>query len=622
MLDAAYQLGKFLAKEEGIDIRLTITETPNVTHIIILELNYSGDAIVSHNIQIHEYDEGKHKTDFPFKKPPSSGVGAVPNVRINLSKIESTLRKKVIGWFKSNSQTETELSDIFTKTNLYLTNNLNNIVSEFSEKIDEIKEKKPSFVIGVRYSDPNIQKKLKEFYTEFILKEVYKKMYDKYSSQSYGTGICYYCGEEKEVYGFASPYTFYTHDKITFAGDFEISNAWKQFPVCGECELFVEYGVRRIEKNLSFKFYGLQYYLFPKFIKNDDIRYFIDYLKDTHMDEEKSLKKGATEVSINKKTLSNDEKEILADLSENDNNIMLTFLFYKKNNSQFEIISIINNILPSRLSELFMRKEELEQIELFKEWYDYYNKKNNFTFNYRYIRELFPSSEIGEYSRSDTYMSKFIEVIKANFEKNIILSDYIIYQATRMIQNIFSNRNNNETTNYEYKLYFYPFQYLMVYEYLNKTGCILTQRRTEKMTLLEDLNISNSKLAKKIIELFNTAAYFDDPIKKGTFIVGVLIRQVARKQHSRLGSTPIYEQIGGMRLNKRLINRIFPDAIQKLIEYSANKYEVSALETLAAHYFMHGNWTLSNEDLSFSFALGLSYEPSLWSGFKTNEEEE
>ena len=87
----------------------------------------------------------------------------------------------------------------------------------------------------------------------------------------------------------------------------------------------------------------------------------------------------------------------------------------------------------------------------------------------------------------------------------------------------------------------------------------------------------------------------------------------------KLGSNPFYERFDGLRLTNRKIKRVFTDAIAKLHEYDADKREILSLETLASHYYMEGGVNLNNEDLCFSFALGLSFGNAVWADFNKGE---
>ncbi len=98
---------------------------------------------------------------------------------------------------------------------------------------------------------------------------------------------------------------------------------------------------------------------------------------------------------------------------------------------------------------------------------------------------------------------------------------------------------------------------------------------------------------------------------------------VTTRQYQELNSKPFFEKLDGLRLNPRKIQRLFPEVIAKLTEYDANKMEALALETLASKFFMDQEPVPTNEEISFAFAMGLSYGNAIWQGYqkKTDEEE-
>ncbi len=140
---------------------------------------------------------------------------------------------------------------------------------------------------------------------------------------------------------------------------------------------------------------------------------------------------------------------------------------------------------------------------------------------------------------------------------------------------------------------------------------------TQSDVEIRNLNLEKSFLAHKVLDVFDQNPYFDNSYQKAVFILGILVRMVTKKQYeSGLKNMPFYEKLDGLRLNPRSIQKIFPDAIAKLIEYKANKLEAPALETLASRYFMQTSSYPSNEEISFTFAMGLSYGNAIWTGYK------
>jgi len=149
-----------------------------------------------------------------------------------------------------------------------MVSNQENIANDITEKIKSIPLKKgESFIITVTLFDNNTEKYMGNFqlirnHLARILNEQY---YNKYGKTSKGKGICYYCKNEGEVFGFVNTYNSYTVDKIGFVtGGFKQENAWKNYPVCSCCAQKLEQGKKYIRENLTSKFSGFDYFVIPK----------------------------------------------------------------------------------------------------------------------------------------------------------------------------------------------------------------------------------------------------------------------------------------------------------------------------------------------------------------------
>ncbi len=626
MLESTYEIGKFVLSKDGIDPEESIFIDPNVTHLIVLRLIGNAGGITGHEVLLVEYDVDRHLTRYPYRKPPSNGSGPVPTVRLNVTK--TTLSNKVMEWFKKRvkSESETFPVSIFEFSFNYLKDNIEKISGDIDQKKKRLKsEDDPSFLITVEFKDTTINEGFQKYIRNNLIGGITEKFYKRGSVISRGEAECFYCMENKVVNGFASPYAFYTHDKITFSKDFDKSLTWRNFPVCDRCELIVEHGARYVVKNLTFNFYGVRYSVYPKMVINEEIGEYIEEIFEAHEDHEKTRRGRTREVSLS--ALTDDEKEILEDMASENNYATLTFLFYVKNNSQFEILRVINDVLPSRLSLLFDRKREIERNALFSKWWDNLEWRFSpppFSFGYGFLREIYPKGYPNDGGKKDIYRAQFLSLVAASFKGDRVNPTSLILPITRIMQNLMANRNTEikggAFSRYSMENYFYHFalRSLILFEFYVAVGCIPSNNRSkENMNdIINNLKLENTQLTAEVLRIFEDSSYFDHPAKKACFITGILVHQVGQAQFKQLKAKPFYEKLDGMRLGPRKIKRIFTDAMGKLIEYKKDKFETRGLETLASHYFIQEGARLSNEDISFSFGLGLSYGNVVWRNYQ------
>ena len=88
---------------------------------------------------------------------------------------------------------------------------------------------------------------------------------------------------------------------------------------------------------------------------------------------------------------------------------------------------------------------------------------------------------------------------------------------------------------------------------------------------------------------------------------GVLVSFLLDVQFAKRSDTPFRKKLHGLKLNKRLIKRLFPEIIEKLRQYDAG---YSWLESLISKYLLEADengWIISDDEISYYFALGLNF---------------
>ena len=138
-----------------------------------------------------------------------------------------------------------------------------------------------------------------------------------------------------------------------------------------------------------------------------------------------------------------------------------------------------------------------------------------------------------------------------------------------------------------------------------------------KVKLMEEIKIKDSEKMENFFSEFLRA--FDTPDKKAVFLEGVLVSFLLDVQYAKRKDTPFRKKLHGLRLNKRLVKRLFPEIIEKLRQYDAGYY--SWLETLISKYFIEADesaWIISDDEISYYFTLGLNFG-RIFKGSEQNE---
>lgn len=150
---------------------------------------------------------------------------------------------------------------------------------------------------------------------------------------------------------------------------------------------------------------------------------------------------------------------------------------------------------------------------------------------------------------------------------------------------------------------------LYLLDFLLELGLVCSDFRTKKfkeVKLMGETKIKDSEIVENFFSEFSRA--FDTPDKKAVFLEGVLVSFLLDVQYAKRKDTPFRKKLHGLKLNRRLIKRLFLEIIEKLRQYDAGYY--SWLETLISKYFIKADengWIISDDEISYYFALGLNF---------------
>ncbi|GIX41992.1 MAG: hypothetical protein KatS3mg129_1725 [Leptospiraceae bacterium] len=331
MLTALKDLGEILLQKQSkapIDILLENPDS-NGTYKIVWALDFDKNL----NFEKISVEELKEEIPYIYLYKRASGSNAPdfsPTSRI--TEPEKTFTKKLLKWLENHNNVP-EIKIIYDNLN----KNKDKIISKLEELNQQSKDNKILTIkINHQYlyniQNPDFKKILLNDYLEKI-KEISQK-----------DAICSICGNKKEVFTTSQIYKFYTLDKECYiSGGFNKNKAWKNFPICEECFLKIDYAKKYVEDHLKYNFHGKIYYLIPKMILN--IPEALNEINDILTLEEKKQKLTKEQ----RKTLTGNIEEILDILKDKKDIISLYFLFLKKDNAAERILLLIEDVLPTRI---------------------------------------------------------------------------------------------------------------------------------------------------------------------------------------------------------------------------------------------------------------------------------
>jgi len=607
MIEAIRNIGEYALEKESkttdnpLEILVDNPANKNTKNILFIIINNEEEGKFKYyGIETEEYSKDKLNRYLYRKGSGARGTDITPTAMVT-DKIAKTFENKILSWFKNYNSEKNNQNNILHKIYLVMENNKEKITQDLKEK--SAKENNIiSFKVDGKYLGDFV------IFRNILIdraSENYHKKYGKISKSK--DKLCSVCKKKsEEVYGFVSTFNFYTVDKPGFvSGGFQQKDAWKNYPVCRNCALTLEEGKKYSSDNLTFNFYGFQYLLIPKFIKGvkEDIRK--DILKKIERQRDPRFRKKEI------KHLTNDEKEVLKTMSEQENYLNNNFLFYSAPKGfyrgDFKILLYIEDILPSRLGELFNAKEKIDQEKIFINCMvpAFNNKRERvgempLEFNFGVLSTFFP-----KVSNNGTFDKYFLDIVNKIFTIKPVNYDFLIYFIMRKIRDGFIN-------GYPTKIDI--LKAFMLLNYLNELNIL--KYKKEETTKMENIIFPKEiggEIKIKTESFFEKFSdFFDSDIKKAIFLEGALVQKLLNIQrlpevsNAQSGKEPFRSHLKGLKLEEKQIRKLLPEIQNKLEEYGKNYY--CDLETIISEYFISsGNtWNITNDEISFYFVLGMN----------------
>jgi CRISPR-associated protein Csh1 len=356
MFDAIRKLGSYVIESEGLseeNVLIQESKLASAKNVICVVFELRDGSIIYDRTHLEEYDSSK-SGKYLYRTFSHGRYDVTPTTRVLSS---DKVKIRTLLWFKEYSQKYEDW--LIRSLNDEINEKAGEIFADVSREYDALpKEERRNLIFTIKFKEKDEEKYLGDYavFTRIFKEEALRKFFAKHNVESKGAGICYLCGKGKEVFGFASPFSFYTVDKKGFAPNFIREDAWKRLPVCSECAISLESGKEFLNKYLLKNFYRFKFYVIPKFIFGDINE---EVIKDV---EDVAGKRKYTE------SLLCVEDNIL-DLMEGKEKILhLDFMFIKpKQKDFFDIIQYVEDVSPSWIKKLHEVLNEVKDFSLFKE---------------------------------------------------------------------------------------------------------------------------------------------------------------------------------------------------------------------------------------------------------------
>lgn len=578
------------------------------------KLTYEIDESIYKDINTPRDDEERSYRNYLFKKPRSTR-GEEKGTYLSLSfKLVDTSDGKLFGYLrklrsvlKSNNVPK-EIKELFKLVDKGKDAFKKGINKEF-EKIKKLVDIKKNFVMVTIKPDGKNLIEHKVLTDDFIKRFVdeYRYPEDKVP-ESYNPevqkGQCSVCLRENlDLLGYIRPYNFFTVDKIGFYPSFKNYESWKYFPVCESCGILIQAGKNFIDR-----------YFDTKNLKTNIAGYNAKVIFKTKEIVDK-YKRFADIGSFQK--IAGLEKHFIKSLPQLKNVESYNFLFYEEVKNQFEILSLIPDVLPSRIKKIVDSIEKVKDSFYVSNWFDLDKIQKNegdwrIDADFYFLEEgIGERTDLPKIEYSPTKV-KVLDLIQSVFVGNPVAYREVVYEITSKIQLCFKQALRSAKDNRPIidKFAAYVFSGAATTEFLKEVG-VMEIENTKTGT--------GGEYPEKLKEIFEKHnVFFDMPQKRACFLIGVLYGKLEALQASPLIGKK-GTSLGWLRsLDLRwdyLIKDMFPRVHMKFKEYD-NATPILGKEVKEVFTFTSseiegcGGSGLEREEIPFYFTLG-------WTSYKS-----
>ena len=619
------------AKAEDDDPIRTLVEKlgDSFTKVIEIELTAEPEGVYRFKqVQLSSFDIEDYGK-YLYRGGGTSGIGVTltcklgkPNPKDKKPKTPkkyatTALQKKVAAYLKTMGENaEVESTSEFGKaTFAALKVDEEKVLHEITMLAEQITPTNENSIVTLVVVGPKARKyprdiaPLKDFFLQCVNPETREQ---KGMSSVGEDAVCSCCGKQsKNVFCQPQTLPYFTFDKpgfITggfFKEDEVQEKAWRNFPLCSECVLDVRRGFKAVEQSLRFRLSKTNYLLIPSFAnwESRDARAIVDTLA--------ALSKNAlTDINAQR-----DQEEIFIHrLSKEDNTASFSFLFYRKKQSRLEILSTLDNVLPSRMSEIAEAMDRADNQPLLSNFGDWAKaaKIGPIKVNFGLLRDLYqPRLKM----KGDPPVSHFLRAVQRVVYAQPFDTREFFDTSMRYVRR---DLREQQGAGREPWLALSTHRCLALAFWLFHLGLLRLAPGKEDpsgfigehMTDYPELNAQD--LNSRFDQFFQTfSGLFAREEQTACYLMGVLCAQVLSEQRKRFDyRQPFFRNLKDLKLDEAEMRGLLPKLKSKLVEYEIDHFYWELEKAIAERFRKAGApWRLINSEVNFFFTLGLCEAP-------------
>lgn len=432
-------------------------------------------------------------------------------------------------------------------------------------------------------------------YKSYLFRSLISKIFEEAKE-----GVCHLCNNRKKVTWDTTrlKFKFYMTDKIGFASQLGGNKGFlKNYAFCENCYKALLIAEPFIRNRLRSSLANSNVYIIPSFqlenvVPSRELEKWSEYVT-TSFNAALSLE-GWREFQ--------GELEEFQEHEARKSGFMLNFLFWQKQQAEFKVLRLIQDVPPSRLDKLQETSNIVKDLasKLLAE-------DNNWYLGLKDLYSLFPVRRIRRDNRIEWENKKVLEFYGSLFSGRSISYSFLIKEFVDLAKvyrfEQFDQFSTRRTDNSDIDLVYALLKANLLLLYLQKLNILRGRPAMEIKTELLD----------QAMGAFVKEMGYSEP-QISLFLLGCLIGEIGSAQRSRENPTkPILNKITYQGMNKGKILRLTNEVFEKLKQYKSGKKPLLAfsegtfaeMKRLLDRNFK--NWSLSDQENVFYILSGYAY---------------
>lgn len=619
MLEAIAALGAYdLSRRRDTDSITPLLPMVNATHVVAL--GFDHEPVAYRGAEVLEYDPAR-VGDYLLTDGPTAGPLGSPTAMV--TDAEKTFRMRLVGWIKKVKGHQAKgLQFLPSDQRRWLQGFLTEfeqrqetILADVITKVGEYSSKRNRLLVTVCFVDEGERRWVGDSRLPF--RAIYRHLleHDVFGKAS-ANGVCSVCLRQTMVSGRigSEVFPFATFDKPGFiAGGMDSRLTWRNLPICMDCFLHLKSGRAYVDKEMLFRFSGVQYWLIPKFMV--DLERSAEALDVLRLWEKRqSLSDDVA------RRIMGDEDGLLDTLAELKDFMTLSFVFLERTQSMERILMSADDVVPSRLRRMFSAKDHVDQAPFLE--------ASGMHYDFGRLRPFFSSPKGG--GQEKLAVQPFLDVVGSvlrgqRLDRDWFLSILLrrIRQDVANIRTIRSRRDRvgslvswldgRESDGYRESHWTVPVEAWMNLEFLGQLG-IIHHKGGERQVSNESTDPRRpADWMNLFFDQYPGTFYGEAP--KAAFTLGSLTQMLLDVQYQDRQATPFLKYLKGLRLTAQDLRVLLPRVQNKLREYDKFGWSRQWLAQAASHYLITADKDLarlSPDEVSYYFVLGMNMLPVVW----------